>query len=65
MIKPFKVNIKKQDLDKIYKKVKLYPWHEMPKNGGWLYGTNIDFMKKISKYWINSFDWKKYEANLE
>ena len=64
MIKPFKVNIKKQDLDKIYKKVKLYPWHEMPKNGGWLYGTNIDFMKKISKYWINSFDWKKYEANI-
>ena len=48
MIKPFKVNISDQVLEAICAKVKKYPWHEMPDDGGWEYGTNLDYMKKIS-----------------
>jgi len=44
MIKPFKVNISDQVLEAIYAKVKKYPWHEMPDDGGWEYGTNLDYM---------------------
>ena len=25
----------------------------MPKDGGWEYGTNLDYMKEISEYWVN------------
>ena len=28
------------------------------------YGTNINFMKKISNYWVNDFDWRKHEAKI-
>ena len=59
MIKPFKVNISDQVLEAIYAKVKKYPWHEMPYDGGWEYGTNLDYMKGISNYWVSDFDWKK------
>ena len=45
MIKPFKIDIPETELKEIYKKVKNYPWHEMPDDGGWEYGTNIDYMK--------------------
>jgi len=64
MIKPFKLNIPDKALQEIYTKVKNYPWHEMPDDGGWKYGSNLDYMKEISSYWIKDFDWRKHEAEI-
>ena len=64
MVKPFKVDISDQIIKDIYDKVKNYPWHEMPNDGGWEYGTNLDYMKEISKYWVSEFDWRKYEREI-
>ena len=64
MIKPFKVEISDKYLQNIYSKVKNYPWHEMPDEGGWDYGTNLEYMKEISKYWIEKFDWRKTEKEI-
>ena len=64
MIKPFKLNIPDKALQEIYTKVKNYPWHEMPDDGGWKYGSNLEYMKEISSYWIKDFDWRKHEAEI-
>ena len=64
MIKPFKVEISDKYLQNIYSKVKNYSWHEMPDDGGWNYGTNLEYMKEISKYWIEKFDWRKTEKEI-
>ena len=42
MITPFKINISNKIITDINKKVKNYSWHEMPDDGGWSYGTNLD-----------------------
>ena len=64
MIKPFKIDIPDKTLKEINTKVKNYPWHEMPNDGGWEYGSNLSYMKEISRYWVKDFDWKKYEAEI-
>ncbi|MDA7713824.1 epoxide hydrolase [Candidatus Pelagibacter sp.] len=64
MVKPFKINIPDKELQEIYTKVKNYPWHEMPDDGGWKYGTNLDYMKEISNYWVNNFNWRKQEIEM-
>ncbi|MDC3349828.1 epoxide hydrolase [Candidatus Pelagibacter ubique] len=64
MINAFKVKISDQEIDSIYNKIKKYPWHEMPDDGGWEYGTNLDYLKELSNYWVNNFDWRKSEAQL-
>ena len=64
MIKSYKVNIAEEVLNNIYKKVQKYPWHEMPDDGGWSYGTNLDYMKELSNYWVNKYDWKKTEEKI-
>ena len=64
MIKTFKVDISDEILQKIYSKVKNYPWHEMPDDGGWDYGTNLDYMKELSKYWVEKFNWRKTEEKI-
>jgi len=64
MKKLFKVEIPKETLENIYSKVKNYQWHEMPDDGGWGYGTNLDYMKNFSNYWVEKYDWKKTEEKI-
>ena len=64
MIKPFKVEISNDILQKLNSKVKNYQWHEMPDDGGWDYGTNLDYMKEFAEYWSSKFDWKKTEEKI-
>ena len=64
MVKPFTLQISNNIIARIKDKVKKYPWHEMPDDGGWEYGTNLKYMKEISDYWVNNFDWKKEEAKI-
>jgi len=64
MIRPFKINISNKIIENINIKVANYSWHEMPDDGGWNYGTNLDYMKEISKYWVDKFDWRKTEEKI-
>ena len=64
MVKPFKVKIPNSLIQEIKDKVKKYPWHEMPKDHGWKYGTNLNYMKEISNYWVNDFDWNKHQEEI-
>jgi len=64
MIKPFKLRIPNKTLNKIYNKVKKYPWSNIEDMNGWEHGTNLKYLKTISKYWIKNFNWKKNEIKI-
>ena len=64
ILKTFKIDVCQKDLNFIYKKVSEYPWHEMTRDGGWQFGTNVDFMKDLCKYWVEQFDWKRQEDKI-
>ena len=63
-VEPFKIDVPAEMLDAIRKKVIAFPWHEMPDDGGWEYGTNLKYMKEFCDYWVNGFDWRKQETRL-
>lgn len=62
--KPFKIDFSEAILESIRKKILSYPWHEMPQDGGWEYGANLDYMKEIADYWTTDFDWKVQEKSI-
>ncbi len=64
MIKPFKLSVPNNTLNGIYKKVKEYPWSSIQNMDGWEYGTNLKYLKEISKYWATKFSWKKEEKKI-
>ena len=64
MIHPFRIDVPDKTLEKIRTQVADYPWHEMPDDGGWAYGTHLGYMKELCAYWINEFDWRKQEAAI-
>ena len=61
---PFRIDVAEETLQRIRAKVAQYPWHEMPDDGGWGYGTNLDYLKEFCAYWLDQYDWRKHEADL-
>jgi len=64
MIRPFKLNVPNNTLKKIYKKVKKYPWDDIQNMDGWQHGTNLKYLKEVSKYWVKKYNWKKQEKKI-
>ncbi len=62
MATPFIINIPDEELNCIKEKVRSFPWQAMPALEGWDYGANLDYMKEICDYWVNNYDWRKYET---
>ena len=63
-IQPFRIDIPDETLEQIRARVAAYPWHEMPDDGGWGYGANLDYMKELCAYWVDEFDWRRQEAAI-
>jgi pimeloyl-ACP methyl ester carboxylesterase len=63
-IQPFRIDVADATLRQIRERVAQYPWHEMPADGGWDYGTNLDYLKQLCAYWVDEYDWRKHEADL-
>ena len=63
-INAFEIYFSDVEIQNIKTKVASFPWHEMPKDGGWSFGTNIDYMKNLADYWTKEYDWKSQEARL-
>jgi pimeloyl-ACP methyl ester carboxylesterase len=63
-IKPFQIHFPDDTLAQIRARVAAFPWHEMPADGGWDYGANLDYMKELAAYWIAEYDWREHEAEI-
>ena len=63
-IRPFRLEVPDERLAQIRARVADYPWHEMPDDGGWNYGTNLDYMKELCAYWVEEFNWRKQETAI-
>ena len=63
-INAFEIKFSDVEIQNVKTKVASFPWHEMPKDGGWSFGTNIDYMKKLADYWTKEYDWKSQEVRL-
>jgi microsomal epoxide hydrolase len=63
-VQPFRIAVPDETLERIRTKVAGYAWHEMPDDGGWAYGTNLDYMRELCAYWLEDFDWRAQEAAL-
>jgi pimeloyl-ACP methyl ester carboxylesterase len=63
-VNPFQYKVPEEVLENIVRRVADYPWHEMPDDGGWDYGTNLDYLKELCAYWVDEFDWRAQETKI-
>ena len=57
----FTLDVPEKTIAKIKKRVAAFPWHEMPDDGGWEYGVNLNYMREFCTYWVENFDWFKQQ----
>jgi pimeloyl-ACP methyl ester carboxylesterase len=63
-LRPFRVNIPQERIDRILNRVRETRWPDRIETRDWRYGANWDYMKALAEYWTTQFDWRKAETNL-
>jgi pimeloyl-ACP methyl ester carboxylesterase len=61
---PFKIAIPEATLENIRARIADFPWDAMPELDGWEYGTNLAYMKELCAYWLDEFNWRAQEQEL-
>src|SRR5450432_661987 len=64
MIKPFEADIPQEVLNNLKLKIINTRWPDEMIDSGWNYGTNLSYMKELADYWVNTFDWRKTEKEI-
>ncbi len=63
--KPFRIDVPDQKLAAIRARVEAYPWFPAPANEqGFAYGMSTPVLKDLQRYWLETYDWRKAEADL-
>ena len=57
----FTLDVSEKTIAEIKKRVAAFLWHEMPDDGGWEYGVNLNYMSEFCAYWVENFDWFKQQ----
>ena len=62
--RPFRVDIPQAKIDHILARVRDAEWPDRLDAPDLRYGVSWDYMKALANYWIEQYDWRKAEANL-
>ena len=64
MITPFSIEIPQSELDQLKTRLKNTRWPDEIKGSQWNYGTNLSYVKELTDYWLNTFDWRIVEKEI-
>jgi pimeloyl-ACP methyl ester carboxylesterase len=61
---PFTISVPQQALDDLMTRLRLTRWPDAPADAGWMMGTNLAYMQRLTEYWQDGYDWRAAEAAL-
>lgn len=63
-IRPFRIEVPEADLDDLRERLGRTRWPEEIPGLGWSRGAPLAYLKELADYWLNEYDWRKREAEL-
>ncbi len=63
-IRPFRIGIPQADLDDLAARLRLTRWPDDPAGADWSYGIPVGYMRELTEYWRDEYDWRAQEAKL-
>ncbi len=64
MIELFLANAPQQILDDLKLRIRNTRWTDEITGSGWSYGANLSYIKELADYWLNIFNWRQVEAEI-
>jgi len=61
---PFTIAVPQERIDRILRRVSSYDWDAMPAQDGWALGTSHAFLRDLSAYWAEGYDWRRAEREM-
>jgi hypothetical protein len=62
--KSFTISVPDEQLRDLKTRLRATRWPEDIGNEDWFYGVNGAYLKQLVEYWIDSFDWRKAEGQI-
>jgi hypothetical protein len=64
--RPFRIDIPAEDVERMKRLISDTRLPERPFTNGvsWNYGADLDWLKGLRTTWLDSFDWKRVEAEM-
>ena len=60
----FSINIESSTLDDVFNRLKNSRLTKDFGNKEWKYGTEENYLRDLIDYWLNKYDWKKHEKEI-
>jgi microsomal epoxide hydrolase len=64
MMRPFRIHIPQATLDDLHRRIDQTRWPEELPGVGWERGVPLNYLKELTGYWRNGYDWRAAEARL-
>src|SRR5262245_52055694 len=64
LLRPFTIQIDDAVLAELKNRLTATRWPDENPGGGWQYGSDLKFMKELTSYWRERYDWRTHEARL-
>src|ERR671914_2819615 len=63
-IRSFRVDIPQADLDDLADRLARTRWADEVEGAGWDYGTSLGYLRELTDYWREGFDWRAQEEAI-
>jgi len=60
----FQIKVPEQILVDLRERIERTRWPDEITDSGWQHGANLSYMKELADYWLNKFDWRKIENEI-
>ena len=54
---PFKIAFPEAQLADLKSRLQHTRWPDEPADAAWMFGTSLGYMKSLTDYWLNQYDW--------
>ena len=61
---PFRIDVSQETLDDLHARLKRSRLPDAPDGAGWSMGADLAFMKRFGAHWLEKYDFRKHEAEL-
>ena len=63
-IEPFRIAVPQEELDDLRFRLRRTRWPTEIPESGWERGVPVEYLRELVDYWVNSYDWRVWEARL-
>ena len=64
MPRPYVIRVDNAVLDDLRRRIRRTRWPAAVADAGWSVGCDVDYLRELSSYWVDGYDWRAHEQEL-